>query len=106
MRSEFQRDIYDSLDEFVKEYSSKFNEEWENSIGMDFSYKNFNYILCREYDDVFYIYKVVNDGKTDEFVELVVCDSMEEFLITKVINNIKFKEIVMDEQNTIIYWKD
>ena len=106
MRSEFQRDIYDSLDEFVKEYSSKYNEEGENSMGMDFSYKNVNYRLCREYDNVFYLYKVISGGKTDEFVELVICNSMEELLVTKVINNTEFKLIVMDEQNTIIYGKD
>lgn len=102
MRSEFQRDIYDSLDEFVREYSSKYNEEGENSRGMDFSYKNINYRLCREYDDVFYIYIVIND----EFKELVICNSMEELLVAKVIDNVEFKEIVMDEKNTIIYGKD
>ena len=102
MRSEFQRDIYDSLDEFVREYSSKYNEEAENSRGMDFSYKNVNYRLCREYDDVFYIYIAIND----EFKELVICSSMEELLVAKVIDNVEFKEIVMDEKNTIIYGKD
>lgn len=106
MRSEFQRDIYDSLDEFIKEYSSRYNEEGENSMGMDFSYKKEKYRLCREYDDVFYLYKVIHDGKNDEFIELVVCNSMEELLITKVVNNIEFKKIIMDEQNTIIYGKD
>lgn len=35
---------------------------------MDFSYKNVNYRLCREYDDAFYIYIVIND----EFKELVI----------------------------------
>lgn len=34
---------YKSLDEFIGEYSSKYNEEGENSRGMDFSYKNVNY---------------------------------------------------------------
>lgn len=106
MRSVFQRDIYDSLDEFIKEYSSKYNEEGENSIGMDFSYKGENYRLCREFDDVFYLYKVINTGQTDEFEELIICNSMEELLITTAIENVEFKEIVMDEQNTIIYGKD
>lgn len=102
MRRKFQRDIYDSLDEFIKEYSSKFNEEGENSMGMDFSYKNTNYRLCREYDDVFYLYKVINNG----LEVLVICNSMEELLVAKVIDNVEFQKIVMDEQNTIIYGKD
>lgn len=106
MRREFQRDIYDSLDEFIKEFSSKYNIEGENSRGMDFSYKDINYRLCREYDDIFYLYKIVNDGKNNKFIELVVCNSMEELLNTKTINETEFKEIVMDEQNTIIYGKD
>lgn len=106
MRSEFQRDIYDSLDEFIKEYSSEYNEAGENSMGMDFSYKGKNYRLCREFDDVFYLYKVIHTAINDEFEELIICNSMDELLITKVIDNLEFKYIVMDEQNTIIYGKD
>lgn len=73
---------------------------------MDFSYKNVNYRLCREYADVFYLYKVIITGNNNEFEVLIICNSMEELLITKIIDNIEFKYIVMDEQNTIIYGKD
>lgn len=98
--------IYDSLDEFVNEYSCVYNPNGENSRGMDFSYKGENYRICREHDEVFYIYKVLGDGKTLNWEILSVCCSMKELLENTSISNVKFKDIVMDEQNTIIYGKD
>ena len=106
MRYDFNRDIYDSLDEFINEYSSAYKHNGENSRGMDFSYKGENYRICREYDEVFYIYKVLEGGKTLDFKILSVCNSMKELLEDTSISNVKFKDIVMDEKNTIIFGKD
>ena len=105
MRHVYQRDIYESINEFRMEYSSQYNEIGDNSQGMDFIYKNEKYRLCREYDNVFYLYKrcLDNDDKSDI---IGICNSMDELLKSKYIGNVTFEEIVMDENNTIIYGKD
>lgn len=106
MRYDFERDIYDSLDEFIKEYSSTYDPNVENSRGIDFSYKGVDYRICREYDEVFYIYKVYDDDKNLVFNIISICNSMEELLENTSIANVKFREIVMDEENTRIYGKE
>lgn len=107
MRNEFNRGIYDTLDEFIKEYSLIEDETTEKSRGMDFIYKNKKYRMCREYDEVFYIYSVNDNSKVeDSFNILGICNSMNELLTSTYILNIPFKEIVMDEINTIIFGKD
>ena len=42
MKHVYQRDIYETINEFKMEYSSEYNENGENSRGMDFIYKNQN----------------------------------------------------------------
>jgi len=106
MRLSYNRGIYDSLDEFIKEYSKEYNLSGENSRGMDFTYKDEEYRICREYDEVYYIYKEIDDGKTKDFEIINICNSMEELLNDTSIKNVKFSEIVMDEENTIIHGKD
>lgn len=106
MRYLFQRDIYDTLDEFIKEYSNDYNEDGENSRGMDFLYKGFNYRICREYDEVYYLYNVIENKNDNEFIIVKVYNSMIELLNSKEIDNRLFSEIIMDEENTIIYGKD
>ncbi len=106
MKQTYNRDIYDSLEEFIKEYSKEYAPDGENRKGMDFTYKEEEYRICREYDDVYYVYKMINDDKTLDFEILSVCNSMEELLNNTAIKNVKFREIVMDEENTIIHGKD
>lgn len=105
MRYEYQRDIYDSINEFVDEYSSKYNENGENSQGMDFLYKNIKYRLCREYDEVFYLYKASDNDDSDMDI-IGICNSMKELLNSKYIDDIPLEEIIMNENDTIIYGKD
>ncbi len=107
MRYEKNRDIYDTLEEFINEYSSIENDVGENSRGMDFRYKNERYRICREFDDVFYVYSVKEmPNDNDEFDIIGICNSMDELLSSTFIKGIPFKEIVMDEVNTIIFGKD
>ena len=105
MKQVYQRDIYESINEFRMEYSSEYNENGENSRGMDFIYKNQEYRLCREYDDVFYLYKRSSTNINDMDV-IGVCNSIEELLKSKYIDNITFETIIMNENDTIIYGKD
>ncbi len=105
MKYEYQRGIYESINEFIDEYSSKYNENGENSRGMDFLYKNIKYRLCREYDEVYYLYKASDTDDGD--MEIIgICKSMKELLDSKFIDNIEFEKIVMNENDTIIYGKD
>ncbi len=106
MRLEPNRGIYDSLEEFIKEYSKEYDYYGENSIGMDFTYKDEEYRICREYDDVYYVYKVIGEGEEMDWEILKICNSMEELLDDTSIKNVKFRDIVMDEENTIIHGKD
>ena len=105
MKRVYQRDIYESINEFIMEYSSQYNEIGDNSQGMDFIYKNQEYRLCREYDDVFYLYKRSSTNINDMDV-IGVCNSMDELLKSKYIDNIEFEAIIMNENDTIIYGKD
>ncbi len=103
MKQLYQRDIYEDINEFILEYSANYNENIENNRGMDFLYKEQKYRLCREYENTFYVYQIINDN---DFVILNICNSMDELLENRIIDNTPFKNIIMDEQNTIIYGKD
>lgn len=40
-------DIYDDINDFIREYSYEKNNEFETNQGMDFTYNGKNYHLCR-----------------------------------------------------------
>ena len=40
-------DIYDDINDFIREYSCDKNEEFETNQGMDFTYNGKTYHLCR-----------------------------------------------------------
>ena len=40
-------DVYDDINDFIREYSCDKNEEFETNQGMDFSYNGKSYHLCR-----------------------------------------------------------
>ncbi len=105
MREEFNRGIYDSLDEFISQYSKSSDAE-ELFRGMDFTYKGEDYRICRELGDVFYVYKYIGTGYDCDLDILATCNSLEELLDCTAIKNVPFREIVMDEVNTVIYGQD
>ncbi len=100
------RSIYDTLDEFREEYSQSTDKDNPHVCGMDFIYKGQNYRICREYDEVFYVYKYLVTGYNPQCDILAICNSSEELLDCTVIQGIPFREIVMDDVNTFIYGKD
>lgn len=40
-------DVYDDINDFIREYSCEYNDEFEVRWGMDFTYKDKTYHLCR-----------------------------------------------------------
>ncbi len=40
-------DVYDDINDFIREYSCEYNEEFEVRWGMDFTYNGKKYHLCR-----------------------------------------------------------
>lgn len=105
MREEFNRGIYDSLDEFISQYS-KTSDAVEHFRGMGFTYMGEDYRICREKGDVFYLYKNIVMGYDGYCDILATCNSMDELLDCTAIKNVPFRKIVMDEVNTVIYGQD
>ena len=98
---------YNSLSDFVKEYSGIISDEYETYIGIDFNFKNKSYRMCLEPIGKYYLYEVSDTYKDGmpEFKVLGIFDSIEELLNSKTIQNICFKDIILSDE-TIITGKD
>lgn len=103
---------YKCLDDFINEYNGKHEIGDEFHIGIEFYYKDQLYRMCLEPGgNAYFLYKVlrsmeehIKTGK-DMYKILGVFDSIELLLETTVLDNKKFKEIIM-EDDTIIDSKD
>lgn len=103
---------YRCLEDFINEYNDKYERGDEFHIGIEFYYKNQLYRMCLEPGcKKYFLYKVL--GTIEEYYKtgknmydvLGVFDSFESLLEANVIDNKKFKEIIM-EDDTIIDSKD
>ena len=103
---------YKCLDDFINEYNGKHEIGDEFHIGIEFYYKDQLYRMCLEPGgNAYFLYKVlrsmeehIKTGK-DMYKILGVFDSIELLLEATVLDNKKFKKIIM-EDDTIIDSKD
>ena len=98
---------YNSLSEFVNEYSGKQSEVYETYIGLDFEYKNSKYRMCLEPIQKYYLYVVHTSNNSDmpEFDTIGIFDTLELLLDSTKIDNRPFRDVIMDD-STIITGKD
>lgn len=118
---------YNSLDEFVDEYSTGKSFSWQNAerkekfMGIEFKYNNVCYRMCREPgkdEDM----PVLPDGKRGRY-DVMICHlwmpeyedddfqlvgwyaDLDDVLENCIIDGRKFKDVIMDD-DTVITGKD
>ena len=106
---------YQTLDEFVQQYTGEWAPSEGRWYGLDFSYKGEEYRFHTGSmygnssqkvgnNTLFGIYKkqIITSKDNREYLLLAEFMSMEEALESKVIDNRPFKEVIMDDETELL----
>ena len=101
---------YKSLKEFTSQYIGEWGPSDGHWLGLDFIYNHEEYRLhtgCMyedEADTLFSLYKKLSPSynNTHEYLLLEQFDSMDKLLDSSVIDNHKFKDIIIDSNTELI----
>ncbi len=101
-----------TLEQFILEFGEDNEITHEKHVGVEFTYKNQRYRMCREglCDNDYYLYKVVSVIESKNILEpniynyetLGIFNNLDELLNSCAIDSRKFKDILFDEENTEI----
>ena len=114
---------YNSLEEFIDEYSTGKSFSWQNSdhkerfMGIEFTYNNVYYRMCREpiedsklpilqngrigRYDVMICHFWMNEYKDNDFVLVGWYSDLNDVLENCIIDGRKFKDVIMDDSTKI-----
>lgn len=92
-------DVYDDINDFIREYSCEYNDKFEVSWGMDFTYNGKTYHLCR--------YPMENAKLKREFSKIVGKDLFKcKYEVALIDSMLPQDELSFDEVHYIGWYID
>ena len=106
------KENFTTIDDFKNDYSYGRLFSWESPdgeekyMGLEFLYKSHYYRFCREPNSLFHVMEMVTEKKRypdcDSFKDIGWYRSMDELLENCLINEERFKDVIVSEELRIL----